>query len=300
MRDCPICNESMTFVSNGDITEVICGRCGRYNVKQSAAPLLLKPSSLQPRQKANLSGWLYENQIYEINDTNFQSVTEMRTPSFHERADKLLIAIDKNTKHIGEFVGLTTAWLTWTWSLNNDELTEILNYLRSSPPRLEQFPGLERYKIAPEGWKRIEELKKVGCDSLQGFVAMWFDSTMQGIYDDAIAKAILDAGYKPHRVDQRQYNDKIDDEIIAQIRRSRFVVADFTRHRGGVYYEAGFAKGLGLEVFWTCEESDLPNLHFDIRQYNCIAWKKNDLDDFRKKLTNRIERVLGRGNYQSK
>ncbi|MFC1886373.1 hypothetical protein ACFLZM_04890, partial [Thermodesulfobacteriota bacterium] len=71
---------------------------------------------------------------------------------------------------------------------------------------------------------------------------------------------------------EHQFNGKIDDEIIAQIRRSRFIVADFTGHRGGVYYEAGFAKGLGLEVIWTCNKNDIDKLHFDIRQYNCIDW----------------------------
>jgi hypothetical protein len=43
-------------------------------------------------------------------------------------------------------------------------------------------------------------------------------------------------------------------------------------HRGGVYFEAGFAMGLGLPVFWTCRQDDLDKLHFDIRQYNCIDW----------------------------
>ena len=54
--------------------------------------------------------------------------------------------------------------------------------------------------------------------------------------------------------------NSIDDEIIAEIRRSWFVVADFTcgtvPHegkevaipRGGVYYEAGFAQGLNVPL----------------------------------------------------
>jgi nucleoside 2-deoxyribosyltransferase len=103
---------------------------------------------------------------------------------------------------------------------------------------------------------------------------MWFDDTMLNIYDNALAKGILDAGYKPHRVDQRDHNDKIDDEIIAQIRKSRFIVADFTGHRGGVYYEAGFAKGLGLEVIWTCREDEIENLHFDITHLYHFFWLK--------------------------
>jgi nucleoside 2-deoxyribosyltransferase len=69
-----------------------------------------------------------------------------------------------------------------------------------------------------------------------------------------------------------EHINKIDDEIISLIRKSKFLVADFTGHRGGVYFEAGFALGLGLPVFWTCRKDDLKNLHFDIRQYNCIDW----------------------------
>jgi hypothetical protein len=99
---------------------------------------------------------------------------------------------------------------------------------------------------------------------------------------------------KPHRVDQREHNDK----IIAQIRKSRFVVADFTGYRGGVYYEVGFAKGLGFEMIWTCRENEIENLHFDIRQYNCIGWSQDELSNFQKRLSNRIESVLGRGNYK--
>ena len=39
-----------------------------------------------------------------------------------------------------------------------------------------------------------------------------------------------------------------------QIRKSKFLIADFTGQRGGVYYEAGFAYGLGLPVIWTCRK----------------------------------------------
>lgn len=301
MEPCPICGGSMNAFNLGDASQVECERCGRYKATGSVIPLLRDPKHLTPRQKSNISGWVYESQNPEINTVNVEWLANLRTPSLQERADKLLINLDRHTEFLGQPRERSNEWLSWTWCLNDEELNEILRYLETPPPRIEELPGATNwFKIGPDGWRRIEDLKRIGSDSLQGFVAMWFDETMQKIYDEAIAKAILDAGYKPHRVDQREYNDKIDDEIIAQVRKSRFVVADFTGHRGGVYYEAGYAKGLNLEVFWTCEESELKDLHFDIRQYNCITWEKDKLDHFRKKLTNRIERVLGRGNYQSK
>ena len=60
----------------------------------------------------------------------------------------------------------------------------------------------------------------------------------------SIETAISGAGYKPVRIDKHQHNNRIDDEIVAAIRQSRFVVADFTQQRGGVYFEAGLAMGL--------------------------------------------------------
>lgn len=60
--------------------------------------------------------------------------------------------------------------------------------------------------------------------------------------------AIKDAGYDAKRIDTVHHNNRIHDEVIAMLRRSKFVVADFTGQRGGVYFEAGFALGLGLQV----------------------------------------------------
>jgi nucleoside 2-deoxyribosyltransferase len=59
----------------------------------------------------------------------------------------------------------------------------------------------------------------------------------------------VDCGFtKAIRVDREHFGDRIDDRIIAEIRRCRFIVADFTGQRGGVYFEAGFALGLGKPV----------------------------------------------------
>jgi hypothetical protein len=49
----------------------------------------------------------------------------------------------------------------------------------------------------------------------------------------------------------------------------------------------------GLPVFWTCRKDHLAQLHFDIRQYNCIDWM--DEPDLAKRLQRRIEAVIGRG-----
>ena len=126
---------------------------------------------------------------------------------------------------------------------------------------------------------------------------MWFDDSMRQAWQRGIAPAIRDAGYEPVRIDQQEHVNKIDDEIIAEIRRARFIVADFTQGdtgaRGGVYYEAGFAHGLDIPVIFTCREDSLGKVHFDTRQYNHIVW--TEPEELRQSLKNCIAAVIGDG-----
>jgi len=48
------------------------------------------------------------------------------------------------------------------------------------------------------------------------------------------------------------------------------VVADYTGQVNGVYFEAGFALGLGLKVVPTCREDEISKLHFNIKDLNTL------------------------------
>jgi hypothetical protein len=157
--------------------------------------------------------------------------------------------------------------------------------------------GGGRFKPTVSGWMRAEEMRSVRASTSQCFVAMWFNDETQDAYENGLAKAIANAGYSPMRIDKKHHNNKIDDEILAEIRRSRFLVADFTcqpeKVRGGVYFEAGLAMGLNLPVIWTCKDSSMRDLHFDTRQYAHIVWK--DPADLCEQLKARIGATLGDG-----
>ena len=104
------------------------------------------------------------------------------------------------------------------------------------------------------------------------FVAMSFDPELSDIYSVGIKPAVETLGYDAVRVDTKPHNEKIDSRIIELIMKSRFIVADFTNQRNGVYYEAGFAKGLGLPVIQTCMNRDFDKMHFDIRSINTLHY----------------------------
>ena len=62
---------------------------------------------------------------------------------------------------------------------------------------------------------------------------------------------------------------------------------------GEVHLEAGYALSLSLPVFCSCRKDYLKELHFDIRQFNCIDWETSE--ELAERLSKRIQAVLGKG-----
>jgi len=224
-----------------------------------------------------------------------------------ERADRLLRFIGYQSRRIGDTVTLTdrgdsgtshefAGAMAWSESTERSEVTFLRDYLVRHG-WLDKISSYQ-YWVTVDGHRRIADVK-TNADSTQAFVAMWFDEGMEAAYRQGIVPAIDSAGYRPMRIDQKPDVNKIDDEIIAEIRRSRFLVADFTQGedgaRGGVYFEAGFALGLGIPVIYTCRENAIDKIHFDTRQYHHTAWR--DPEDLRDKLTKRILARIGEGTW---
>ena len=69
-------------------------------------------------------------------------------------------------------------------------------------------------------------------------------------------------GYNAKRVDETSVNKRVIPEIMKQIRRSAFVIADVSKSRPNVYYELGFADGIGKPIILTAKEGTA--LPFDI------------------------------------
>ena len=86
------------------------------------------------------------------------------------------------------------------------------------------------------------------------------------------------------------------DRIIDLIRAAPFVIADLSDDNRGVYYEAGYARGLGRDVIYLVREGGAKP-HFDVSGVNHVRWSAHD--DLRRRLENRILGTKGRGVHQS-
>lgn len=152
-------------------------------------------------------------------------------------------------------------------------------------------------EVTLQGWQWILERPKANGNI--GFIAMWFDPGLSAV-KSAIEEGISAAGYRSLRIDEDQFNDGVMDRIIARIRESRFVAADLTGNRGGVYYEAGFASGLNIPVFFLSREEQLDptngnRIHFDVAHKYVLPWKESDLGVLSQRLKDQIEALLGHG-----
>lgn len=224
------------------------------------------------------------------------SVAKLPDKTVIERAERLLHYGIREQKDLGGRFRLNTPFIVGLTHSHSDGDVQALARFLNDQGWLEEGYNGGIAQISPRGFMRASESRI--SESVTGFIAMWFDKSMDVARDQGLDPAIRAAGYTPVIVSGVEHINKIDDEIVSQIRKSKFLVADFTGHRGGVYFEAGFAMGLGLPVFWTCRKDDLANLHFDIRQYNCIDWA--DAADLAARLTRRIEAIIGPGPVKPK
>jgi precorrin isomerase len=133
--------------------------------------------------------------------------------------------------------------------------------------------GRTYFKLSSEGYKYAENLVAKNETSKKCFIAMSYDKELLSQFEEHVIPRIQETGFHPVLVKDVAFNDSIIDRIIYEIKSSKFVIADFSQLKGGVYYEAGLAIGYGLEVIHTVNEKDLKELHFDTRNTNHIVWE---------------------------
>ena len=306
VEKCLICKKKVEVSAGrqGFVYNVTCPVCGSYQCEHQFS-MCFKIENYEQRQRANIKGWIQENQGILLTVNHMDDLQNIRTPGLGERAEKLMKYWAKKYPTLGipipNYAEDTLAWAIWesvSYSKNQEELKYlILHYLRDDKRYLMDTPSI----ITPLGWEYIDSLEK-NENSQKAFVAMSFKPEMQEFYKATIQKAILNAGYEPIIMWEKPHINKIDDEIISLIKGSKFVVVDYTEQNNGAYYEAGFARGFGIKVVSTCNKEEIENdkLHFDTRQYNTIPWEKDKPDEFINLLQFYIEANIGKGNYKPK
>jgi nucleoside 2-deoxyribosyltransferase len=306
---CPLCGIGAVFeTAPGTPTPLIavsCERCGSFRIDPTAAVHLIEDRtaaggarlSFPVDQLHLVSGYIREMTILGrggllLSSDSARAMAAAAPKSIPARTDRLLLNLAGMSSFAGHLVELAFENdHVLSYSRNGSETAFMIDHLIADG-LVDREPGVYSVvAVSVRGWARVEALRAPGQTHRQGFVAMSFEPDLLDLYEVAIAPAIRDAGYDPFIILEHEHAGQIDDKIMLELNRSRFVVAEFTGHRPNVYFEAGYALGRGLPVIWTCREEDIDDAHFDTRQYNHLLWSTHA--ELRERLCRRIQVVVG-------
>ena len=299
---CPLCKEGCKSLDRVDANKysINCRRCGEFESMASAYAIIgyldvekrcLLSGITRQAWEGNGSRFLITQEVIQNNDVFDAEIRSMAPRGVVESSNLLLQYLAKKSRRPSIPAVIEPIWdYPIAFCQNSDELRFYISHLMDLGLVKCGHAPAQSYelKITPKGWVKIEQMTKPNMESKQAFVAMWFNDEVKDAFTKGIALLEEDTGFSMMRVDMQEYNDKICERIIAEIKKSRFLIVDVTGHRHAVYFEAGYAMGMGLPVIWTCREDHKPDCHkiFDTRQYNHIFWKTPD--ELREKLRDRI------------
>jgi nucleoside 2-deoxyribosyltransferase len=292
---CPICKRGEGFSEerlSQSVTLCHCPVCREYQIP----PFVPEIHGTQaPNWK--LSAWVREKnergehpELTELSIKNLQASIPEYKPS--ERQLKFLQAIERKSGYPGNTV-IVRPGEDFPLAYANDS-HELWFYIHALTERglieveskpnarlIDPLYGEQRELIITHaGWDYLDKHASDLNEKTQAFVTMSFSVKMKPVWKDAIKPAIEKAGYTAYRVDEEPHSDNIIFKIMAEIKNSRFLVADITEQNSGAYFEGGYALGLGLPVIWSVRKDDIKNVHFDTAQYNQIRWESpKDLEE---------------------
>jgi hypothetical protein len=301
---CPICkleNQKILNAPEPGKSVVECERCGSYIMHNALLMIEQKKEKYNPK----VISWIRD--LHEQGTTPPEITSEIlktiesNLPNYipTQKTLMLLKNIARRTRFPGNSVLIVPDRdYPLAWAVNEEELIYYLKSLierkllvtTKGHPEISELVNV--VEITAAGWEFLEKNERVVTISNQAFVAMSFSRELNSLWTDFIKKGIENAGYSAYRIDVKPHSDRIDTKIMAEIKNSRFLVADVTGQRQGVYFEAGYALGLGLPVIWSCRKDNFKDVHFDTRQYNHIVWEKPE--ELKEELYNFICAIIGK------
>lgn len=122
------------------------------------------------------------------------------------------------------------------------------------------------------------------------FVIMAFRDDMEPIFE-GIKAAGNSIGLDVKRVKDVIGDYRITDQVIQMIMSARLIVADLTHERPNVYFELGYARGLGKTVITIAREGT--NIHFDVKDWTYLPYTDSRIleRDIKKRFEYEVSRT---------
>lgn len=239
-------------------------------------------------------------------DTSIKDkIKDWPIPTFEEQCDNFFNWISKEL----EFLDSTTAIypfiklapIVGTHLKDEEGIKYILRYLFANsliyiniPAFLDQDEEADGIEIGltVEGWQHYKEMKKGAFSSRIAFMAMPFENPALEERYLKYKEAVKKTGFILECVTVNQPAGLIDDNIRVKITTSRFLLAELTGKNVNVYWEAGFAEGLGKPVIYICDKECFKDSKFDTNHRLTIMWDVNNENLSAKHLKDTIRATI--------
>lgn len=312
MAKCVICgSEGCTETQLArDAVKVECAQCGEYEITGSL--LATYKYDKEHRRPHTVSAWIREYYMESgkppvLTTDNFLDILMIPDKPLKSKLERFMRIYFENMHDDGQTtidLNTTPMWLSLTWATDELELKSIIDeaikqgllegeikkiLMYETPPKYHWRASIKLLTF--KGREFVEALGQTKENSNKVFLAFHFTDEMKISFEVTAKRAVADASHgklEAVRVSTSgtPTDTKIDDALIVMLKNSKVVIADFTGQRQAVYYEAGYAMGMGIPVIWTCRADHVQDLSFDTRQYPHILWK--DEEDLYKQLTDRL------------
>ncbi|HEY6803964.1 MAG TPA: toll/interleukin-1 receptor domain-containing protein [Pyrinomonadaceae bacterium] len=187
--------------------------------------------------------------------------------NYEQGLQELIQAIVKRPKEGSAKFAINT--LIDTGDLAKEVAREVMQVLRADPQGI-RLPD----------WSPDPELV---------FVIISFTPDMEPIFD-GIKAAGVKHKLRVERVKDVPGDYRITDKVVQMIHGARIIVADLSHERPNVYFELGYARGLGKTVITIAREDT--KLHFDVKDWTCFFY--NDSRVVERYLDERFAYELGK------
>lgn len=300
MSICKICQQDSVHRHGYKVEEkselIDCSYCGKYYELDSAESGSFETDTYVDKSNFyKVSSWIQEqnnefNMNPNIDNEKFKELLNMRDKKIQEKFDLMMV-------HLNEYKNqqIPQKAHVQCWTRDSNEFHKL--FTRAIDNKLingNTYIGLEVSfsDFTFDGLQYVESLDEPNRSSKNIFIAFNFEEGLSKIFNTHVKEVIEELGFNYTIVSQdtTTHNKAISDEIIAKLKSSRIVIADFTNHRNSVYFEAGFAMGMKIPIIWTCQEGHEDDLSFDTRQYPHLVWK--DGRDLKRQVSDRIQVII--------
>lgn len=324
--NCVFCSQEVKNTGSLSSRELhcVCKQCGEYNItyeNEYKVTQLFKLNKDLIGKEYLFKSYICNNTLAgeidtEISEESILSIYKsgMLPESVYQKIDYILMRMIKNSAYFGDELFLDLDEYIKYYAKNKVEFQNILSELLEKQ-YIKKGQSAYCYAVTLSGSAYIELKKAENSDNKNCFIAMWYDKELLEVFNNSISDMLKSNGYNPVIIANVEHNDNITDRIISEIKKCKFIIADLSGNRGGVYFEAGYAMGMNKQIIWTCNEKyfnktvkkhvainengyereieidEYFKIHFDIDHYNFIIWK--DEKDLSERLKNRIEATIG-------